>query len=282
MARMISRQDAAELLDCNIQTVTNWVERGLLKGHIIGRALMVDRDSIEQYFDDLKVLAAMAQQISDIKSEYQTVIKNLKEVLDEAKGISITPARARDAFKANQLTLIGLCKDYLKSREGELFSALIRGEKLDDVGQRFGLTKERIVQIAIKTADKLSNIKELKEIQEQNNVLKAENEQLRQLLSERDVQLNEFEMVNKLAFTLFEKRLEDFNLSTRTLNGLHIKNCKIIADLVKFDRADLMSARNFGQKCFSEVDELVSSLGLHWGMDIDLMTKEELKKWTKS
>ena len=85
---MISRQDAAELLDCNIQTVTNWVERGLLKGHIIGRALMVDRDSIEQYFDDLKVLAAMAQQISDIKSEYQTVIKNLKEVLDEAKGTS--------------------------------------------------------------------------------------------------------------------------------------------------------------------------------------------------
>lgn len=71
-------------------------------------------------------------------------------------------------------------------------------------------------------------------------------------------------------------------LKGHIIGRVHIKNCKTIADLVKFDRADLMSARNFGQKCFSEVDELVSSLGLHWGMDIDLMTKEELKKWTKS
>ena len=46
MARMISRQEAAELLDCNVQTVTNWVGRGLLKGHSVGRALMVDSDSI--------------------------------------------------------------------------------------------------------------------------------------------------------------------------------------------------------------------------------------------
>ncbi len=39
---MISRQEAAELLDCSAQTVVNWVERGLLKGHTIGRALMVE------------------------------------------------------------------------------------------------------------------------------------------------------------------------------------------------------------------------------------------------
>lgn len=48
---MISRQEAAELLDCNVQTVTNWVERGLLKGHTIGRALMVDRESIHWRMD---------------------------------------------------------------------------------------------------------------------------------------------------------------------------------------------------------------------------------------
>ena len=46
MSRMISRQEAAELLDCNPQTVTNWVEKGFIKGHIIGRALMIDRNSI--------------------------------------------------------------------------------------------------------------------------------------------------------------------------------------------------------------------------------------------
>ena len=69
MARMISRQDAAELLDCDPQTITNWVDRGLLKGHVVGRALMIDRESIEQYFDDMKELTDMAQQIKDLKVE---------------------------------------------------------------------------------------------------------------------------------------------------------------------------------------------------------------------
>lgn len=267
------------MLGCNVQTVTNWTERGLLKGHAVGRALMVDRDSIEQYFDDLKELGAMAQQILDLKSEYRHVIRNNKEVLEEAKGVSITPARARDAFKTNQLLLLSVCEDYLMGREGEIFSALILGEKPEDVAPRFGLTRERVVQIAIKTALKLSKIKELKDIHEQNKALKAENKQLRQLISKRDAQLSEFENINKLASTLFSKRLEDFKLSARTLNGLRSKNFKTIADLVKLDRGDLMNMRNMGRKCFLEADELLSSLGLHWGMNPELMTTGELKKW---
>ena len=86
MARMISRQESAELLGCSLQTVTNWVERGLLKGHVIGHALMVDRDSIQQYFDDLKELGAMAEQISDMKSEYKLFSKTLKRFLGKLEA----------------------------------------------------------------------------------------------------------------------------------------------------------------------------------------------------
>ncbi len=190
MARMISRQDAAELLDCDPQTIKNWVDRGLLKGHVVGRALMIDRESIEQYFDDMKELTDMAQQIKDLKVEYHNIIRDLKEVLNEAKGTYIEPARARDAFKANQLALLSICEGYLGEREGSMFSALIRGEKADDVAKKFDLPRERIIQISINVANKLSGIKELKDIHEQNKALKAENENLRQMISERDVELN--------------------------------------------------------------------------------------------
>lgn len=279
MARMISRQEAAELLDCNVQTVTNWVERGLLKGHTIGRALMVDRESIEQYFDDLKELGGMARQIADMKKEYQSIIRSYKEVLNEARGSFITPVRAREAFRANQMALLSLCEGYLRKREREAFSGIIRDENLDYLSASMGLTRERIIQIAILAANKLSNIKELKQIHERNVALEAENEQLRKMLSESDKRLKEYGGISKLAVTLFDKQLSEFNLSVRTLNGLRGKNCHTIADLVKLDREELVKARNLGKKSIMEIDEFVSSLGLHWRMDPDLMTSEELKKW---
>ena len=280
MARMISRQDAAELLDCDPQTIKNWVDRGLLKGHVVGRALMIDRESIEQYFDDMKELTDMAQQIKDLKVEYHNIIRDLKEVINEAKGTYIEPARARDAFKANQLALLSICEGYLGEREDSMFSALIRGEKADDVAKKFDLPRERIIQISINVANKLSGIKELKDIHEQNKALKAENENLRQMISERDVELNNYKIKNKLASTVFDKRLEDFNLSVRTRNGLKCIDIKTIADLVKYDREHLLRTRFIGKKAVSEIEELLSSLGLHLDMNPSLLSDEELKKLT--
>ena len=278
---MISRQETAKLLDCSDQTVTDWVNKGLLKGHVVGRKLMFDRDCVEQYFDDLKELNAMGLQISDLKSEYRKVIETYKELLAEARGLSITSARARDAFRANQLALVSLCDGYLTNRESAIFSALIRGKSPDTLAQRYGLTRERIIQISIRAANELSHIEELKEIHENNKALKAENERLRELISKRDAQLDEYESRRKLTFTLFGKRLEDFNLSRRTLNGLKTRNCKTLADLVSLDREEVMKAHNFGKGSLSEVEELFSNYGLHWGMDLEFMTSEELKKWSE-
>jgi hypothetical protein len=45
MARLISRQEAARLLDVSLQTVSNWIEKGYIKGHMIDKHLMVDRET---------------------------------------------------------------------------------------------------------------------------------------------------------------------------------------------------------------------------------------------
>ena len=40
MSRLISRQEAARLLDVSTQTVTNWIEKGYIKGHVIDKHIM--------------------------------------------------------------------------------------------------------------------------------------------------------------------------------------------------------------------------------------------------
>ena len=41
-----------------------------------------------------------------------------------------------------------------------------------------------------------------------------------------------------------------------------------LGDLVGYTRADLMKFRNFGKKSLTELDELVASKGLQFGMDV--------------
>jgi DNA-directed RNA polymerase subunit alpha len=43
-----------------------------------------------------------------------------------------------------------------------------------------------------------------------------------------------------------------------------------VGDLVKLNRNDLLKFRNFGKKSLTELDELLASLNLKFGMDVSL------------
>lgn len=67
---------------------------------------------------------------------------------------------------------------------------------------------------------------------------------------------------------LLKQQLVDQNLSVRALNCLKAANVETIGDLVKFNKSDLLKFRNFGKKSLSELDDLLQSLNLSFGMDI--------------
>ena len=67
---------------------------------------------------------------------------------------------------------------------------------------------------------------------------------------------------------LLKTRLIDMDLSVRALNCLKAAEVDTLGDLVSYNKADLMKFRNFGKKSLTELDELVSSKGLAFGMDL--------------
>ena len=67
---------------------------------------------------------------------------------------------------------------------------------------------------------------------------------------------------------LLKQQLIDQNLSVRALNCLKAANVDTIGDLVKYNKSDLLKFRNFGKKSLSELDDLLQSLNLSFGMDI--------------
>ncbi len=69
---------------------------------------------------------------------------------------------------------------------------------------------------------------------------------------------------------LLKTKLSDQDLSVRALNCLKAAEVDTIGDLVKFNRSDLLKFRNFGKKSLTELDELLASLNLHFGMDVSI------------
>ncbi|MFN5704538.1 MAG: DNA-directed RNA polymerase subunit alpha [bacterium] len=67
---------------------------------------------------------------------------------------------------------------------------------------------------------------------------------------------------------ILKTELVDMDLSVRALNCLKAADIRTLADLVTYDVADMLKFRNFGKKSLTEIQELVKSKGLSFGMNL--------------
>ncbi len=67
---------------------------------------------------------------------------------------------------------------------------------------------------------------------------------------------------------LLKTKLVDMDLSVRALNCLKAAEVETLGDLVAYNKADLLKFRNFGKKSLTELENLVSSKNLEFGMNI--------------
>ncbi|MDE6277335.1 MAG: DNA-directed RNA polymerase subunit alpha [Muribaculaceae bacterium] len=67
---------------------------------------------------------------------------------------------------------------------------------------------------------------------------------------------------------LLKSKLVDMQLSVRALNCLKSAEVETLAELVVFNKNDLLKFRNFGKKSLVELESLLTSLNLSFGMDI--------------
>ena len=74
---------------------------------------------------------------------------------------------------------------------------------------------------------------------------------------------------------LLNTPLADMELSVRALNCLKAAEVETLGELVSFNKSDLLKFRNFGKKSLTELENLVKSKNLDFGMNV---TKYKLTK----
>jgi len=74
---------------------------------------------------------------------------------------------------------------------------------------------------------------------------------------------------------MLKMELVDLDLSVRALNCLKAADIRTLAELVSYDVADMLKFRNFGKKSLTEIQDLVKSKGLTFGMNLARYRLEE-------
>lgn len=77
---------------------------------------------------------------------------------------------------------------------------------------------------------------------------------------------------------LLSTKLSEMELSVRALNCLKAAEVETLGELVSFEKADLLKFRNFGKKSLTELENLVKSKNLEFGLNVD---KYKLNKTDK-
>jgi DNA-directed RNA polymerase subunit alpha len=86
--------------------------------------------------------------------------------------------------------------------------------------------------------------------------------------SEVKAESEEFDETSLHMRQLLKTKLVDMDLSVRALNCLKAADVETLGDLVSYAKSDLLKFRNFGKKSLTELEDLVDSKGLTFGMNV--------------
>jgi hypothetical protein len=270
----IGRNEAAIMLGCTMQTISNYLKDGLIIAKTVNKKVMIDRRSLTMMAPDLTEIYNLGKKVEEAKQQLSKELKDLESKqaqLRKTAGLLDNSIihRVNEKFILSMLGYNGLVQ-----REQDVVQMLVEGLSLDYIADYYDITRERTRQIAEKACRKLfANITRFKNLSEQNNSLMELNAKLRdanKMLSE-SIKQNEADIeekqveINKEELALFATPLVDFDLSVRALNCLKSAEIETFGQLISMDKGELLRFRNFGKKSLAELNELVTSKGYYFG-----------------
>lgn len=107
-------------------------------------------------------------------------------------------------------------------------------------------------------------------------------DQLQTFISFEEVQDEPEELEEELQFDRnLLRKVDELELSVRSQNCLKNDNIVYIGDLVRKSEGEMLKTPNFGRKSLNEIKEVLASMGLRFGMDVDNWPPENIEDLAK-
>lgn len=283
MAR-ITRNKAAEILGLSRQTISNYIEQGLI-GSCVGEhgILYVNSEDVEKYAQKYKMLAANEKMIDD----------KLKEVESHKRAINVELTELRNRATANgklAANAVGMLFGVINTmsylnitpklsyRESQMLKDIINGMTYDELSFKYDLTTARIRQIVEKTCNKLT-YNENAAIADiaTNQDLRIVIDGLKKKLKAVQTSYDEYRRAKGdvpisgavLPPLILGKDVNDCDFPVRILNMFRGYNVYTVGDLLRkfHGKSDLAKIRNLGKKSIYIILDFIEENNLSFKQD---------------
>ena len=283
MAR-ITRNKAAEILGLSRQTISNYIEQGLI-GSCVGEhgILYVNSEDVEKYAQKYKMLAANEKMIDDklkeVEAHKRAINVELTELRNRATASGKLAANAVGMLFGviNTMSYLNITPK-LSYRESQILKDIINGMTYDELSFKYDLTAGRIKQIVDKTCNKLT-YNENAAIADiaTNQDLRIVIDGLKKKLKAVQTSYDEYRRAKGdvpisgavLPPLILGKDVNDCDFSVRILNMFKSYNVYTVGDLLRkfHGKSDLAKIRNLGKKSVYIILDFIEENNLSFKQD---------------
>lgn len=276
--RYITRIEASKIFNVHPQTITNWMERGLLIGEKTSHGTLIDYLSIEKLISSFGDITEVEKNIETYKAECRELEKEYKQLTQNLKSRNWI---YRNVFRnANILANLfenAYCKLSINREERtiDIVRMFIEGHTFQEIGDKYSLKEARTSQILRKGVYQLRYANSYKDLMEQNKHLMDINIKLSTENTKLTEKLQGIYKRDKYIIEILNHKIENYPLSNHTLNSLQHAQIQTLGELAQHNRREISILWNIGTKSMKELDDLLASNHLQWGTPYEFSDMKE-------
>ena len=276
----MTRNEAAAYLGVAAQTITNWVNKGLLGGvnDKKSKRFFVNGDDVKKYAEKYKILSVSEELLDDAINK----VKESEDKLNEKYERILAESFDVKSFSYNSLSrdVSGMLAYLIGHREKlhEILVMFLCGRKIVDIAKEKGVT-ETYVREKVRCGFRMirGSMCHFESVKEEMSAQRRKREDLEKeiallqdvkiALKEKYAMLDDSRVkIDDVLVSIFVQHIEDSNLSVRCKNCLRSNNINTVCDIVVHSKKDFVNILNFGRKSLTELENFVNDLGLTWNM----------------
>lgn len=270
--KYISRNEAAEMLGVHPQTISNYIDDGLIfarktkvKGKPTIRVALEDVEKIAEQMEDLVgIETRIARYRERLKREEDQLDRKEMELKEQIDDISSDYKHLQQVTVESMIALFwkympdfGFADDMAVLKEVMRYGVRVASYHLN-------MTTGDVVRCCNAVRDEIRIQPNIQKYRDRNHQLEVENKSLRKWMEEHQMEVQEAIEQDAGRTALLEKKLIDLDISVRALNCLKMAEVETLGDLIKYRKGELMKFRNFGKKTLTELENFVAGLGLEF------------------
>ena len=310
--KLMTISDAEQKTGMSRQTLTNWMDSGLLPGMRTSRSIWISTEAINKLLDATVPANNIRKEVEKLNEQYtaqkEELEKKIAEINSSIKDINraleycIVPAAKHDVID-RMLEIFG---EKLKGRDRFIMDQFMNGKTVQEISNALGLSADKLWSEfnygMKKFNDSISIFSENERLKEENKIMKTDYAiikdayiNVRNKNAELDEALRSYRILHEnvapyngeplseeenYMMILLRTKLEDCNLSKRIINLMKYAEIETIGDLVSLNKADLLRYRKIGKKALNELDDFLESQDLSFGMDVQKYLLREADSYT--